>query len=207
MPNVNVKNDYNSMSKLAQEIRDEGKLINNSLITAYNEVKSMYDASEWRGISYNELVGDFQKISPDLEEILKIVVQNVPYALETVANNYSVADSGSKVKPAVNEPPKKLPTLILGQTKYMQYEEGKIATRADKICKELDSVINRIDSIDAKFGKIQWEGIAADAFKVKFKNLKNKTKSALESIRKQFKQIIDTRKENMRRTEKANTAN
>lgn len=202
---VNVNTNYTEMSKSAQSMRTDGKAINNSLVFVYNELNGMYDAEEWRGERYNNLILDFKKIDPSLKQIIKIVVQSVPDALETVANNYSKFDTGSAVGKLVSESITQLPALTVGPKAPMKFNEVRISERGKKMYNELEKIIDKLDSIDTTFGKIQWQSAAADAFRPKFKSLKNNTKSTLESIKKQFKQVIDEATEQMRRTEKANT--
>ena len=109
--------DYEAIPGKAQQMRSQGEELNTELTTAYQSITDMHNA--WYGKRYNELVKSFNNIIPQINEMLQLVVGDIPFALETVANNYSQADKGSNVTSANNTAPKKISNFTI-KTSYNQ---------------------------------------------------------------------------------------
>ena len=70
--------------------------MNSEITSAYSKLESMHEF--WYGKRYNELLTKFNKINPQLNTMLELVVRKLPYVLELIANNYS---NDSKIKKRV----------------------------------------------------------------------------------------------------------
>ena len=80
--------DYEAIPQKASNMRDLGMQLNNELKTAYQSIADMHNS--WYGKRYCSLALDFNAMTPSLNEMLNLVVGEIPYALETVANNYCI---------------------------------------------------------------------------------------------------------------------
>ena len=87
--------DYESMPLKAEEMRIYGKLLNSEITKAYKSIEEMHNS--WYGKRYNKLLKSFNDIVPQLNKMITLVVKEIPYALEVIANNYSQADSGTNI--------------------------------------------------------------------------------------------------------------
>ena len=90
--------DYEAMPRQAKQMREYAIELNGEIRTAYSNVGEMHNS--WYGIRYNELVKDFNELVPQVNDLLKLVVTDIPFAVETIANNYAQADKGQNVTSA-----------------------------------------------------------------------------------------------------------
>ena len=105
---ANITNvDYVAIPAQAQNMRALGQELNNELSTAYQSIANMHNC--WYGKRYNELVKEFNNMVQQINELLELVVGEIPFALETIANNYSQADQGSNITSAAKTAPKMMP--------------------------------------------------------------------------------------------------
>ena len=68
--------DYEKIPTYAKQIRADGKEINTQMKNAYNSITEMH--SSWYGKRYNELVKLFNNMVSDINEMLALVVQQIP---------------------------------------------------------------------------------------------------------------------------------
>ena len=123
--------DYEAIPGKAQQMRSQGEELNTELTTAYQSIADMHNA--WYGKRYNELVKSFNNIIPQINEMLQLVVGDIPFALETVANNYSQADKGSNVTSANNTAPKKISNLSLSNDVGMKFLTSEVSSTQSKV--------------------------------------------------------------------------
>ena len=98
MPNLqNV--DYRKMPAHAKAIREKGKELNGKLRLIYQKVADMH--ADWYGQRYAALIDQFNKLYPSLNEMLKLVYTEIPYVLETIANNYAKNQQQKKIRRAL----------------------------------------------------------------------------------------------------------
>ena len=90
--------DYEAMPRQAKAMREYALELNSELRAAYTNIGEMHNS--WYGVRYNELVKDFNELIPQINDLLKLVVTEIPFAVETVANNYAQADKGQNVTSA-----------------------------------------------------------------------------------------------------------
>ena len=74
--------DYEAIPGQAAQMRSLGQALNSEMTTAYQSVAAMHES--WYGIRYNALVKEFNNLIPIINEMLKLVVQEIPFALETI---------------------------------------------------------------------------------------------------------------------------
>ena len=99
--------DYKDLAVKAKEIRAHAQTLNDEFTKAYNSVIEMHKS--WYGKRYNELAKDFNELTPSVNEVLKITVGEIPFALETISNNFSQADTGANATTAQQTAEKKMP--------------------------------------------------------------------------------------------------
>ena len=100
------KAQYETMPSYAKQMRSAGQELNQALIEAYTNIANMH--SVWYGKRYNSLLQQFNNMIPQMSELLEFVVAQLPFALETIANNYSSADGVGKITSATRTEPKKI---------------------------------------------------------------------------------------------------
>lgn len=197
--------DYKAIPAKVKNMREAGKALNREMTNAYKSVADMHNS--WHGKRYSDLAQEFNKIIPDINEMLKLVVQDIPYALETIANNYSQADTGSKATSVSNESASKIANLSIPNDVGMKCLTDKVEQSRSQISKNFQNAKSQMDKFEAAFKQIKWESEAASIFKQKFTNLKNKMTSSFENIERQFTKLIQQAQQDIEKAEKANTLN
>lgn len=195
--------DYEAIPGQAQQMRSLGQELNSELTTAYQSIADMHNA--WYGKRYNELVKSFNNIVPQINELLQLVVGEIPFALETVANNYSQADKGANVTGANNTAPAKISNLTVSNDVGMKFLTSEVSATQSKVSSNFKNAKEKMNSIESAYSQIQWESEAAESFKARFQKLKGEIVSAFEEIESQFTQLMNQAQEDIQSAETANT--
>ena len=198
---VNV--NYEAIPAQAKQMRNLGIDLNSEVTKAYASLAQMHDS--WYGTRYNELVMAFNNIIPQLNEILTLVVTEIPYALETVANNYSQADKGTKVTTAVQEPANRINNIQVTNDVGMKFVTESVTETQQRIVTNLRNAKEQMNKIDAQCGQIEWQSEAATAFKSQFTTLKNEIVASFDNIETQFTKLMTQTLQDIQATESANT--
>ena len=114
--------DYEAMPRQAKQMREYAIELNGEIRTAYSNVGEMHNS--WYGIRYNELVKDFNELVPQVNDLLKLVVTDIPFAVETIANNYAQADKGQNVTSAEETAANKIEDLPITNDVGMRFMTG-----------------------------------------------------------------------------------
>lgn len=195
--------DYEQMAKQATQMRRNGVSFNTELSNAYRSIADMH--SVWYGKRYNELVKAFNEMTTSINEMLNLVVSEIPFTLETIANNYSQADKGSNVTSASKEAPKKVANLSISNEVGMKFITESVNSTQTNVSNNFTKAKELMNTIESDYGKIKWQSEASEAFKAKFRKLKNEIVTAFENINKDFTKLMNQTKEDIQAAESANT--
>lgn len=202
------KVDYNTIPDHAKKIKEFGKGIGRDCKEIYVQIGQMHNA--WHGVRYSTLVKDFNRIRPNINELLKLIVGEIPYALYTVANNYALADTGNKApKTEAMEEPEQIQDLETFDSekdlRYMSTDVGNVKTEIDTKFKDVNS---KLESIKGEMNTVKenfWKSDAANAFDTKFNQLKNNITTAFEDLNSQFSKLMQQTEDDINTAEKSNT--
>lgn len=194
--------DYEAIPGQAKEMRSCGKQLNSEVIKVYTSVEEMH--GHWYGLRYNELVKAFNNMIPKLNEMLTLVVTDIPYALESIANNYSLADKGAKITVASNEGPNKLTNLPIISDVGMKFISNNVLTIQQSISANFKNAKEQMDRIESIYARVQWQSEAAEVFKARITKLKNEIVASFESINTEFVRLMEQTQKDIERTENAN---
>ena len=197
--------DYEAIPAQAKEMRAYGKQLNSEMTKAYISIAEMHDS--WYGRRYNELVKMFNNLIPHLNDMLELVVTEIPYALETIANNYSRADRGVNVTAVSNEAPNKITNLTLSNEVGMRFLTSNVVTVQKNISTNFTNAKDQMDKIEVAYRKIQWQSEASEAFKIKFTKLKNEIVKSFEDLNTQFTKLMQQTQQDIESAESANNVN
>ena len=195
--------DYEAMPGQAGQMRTHGEGLNSEMTTAYRSVADMHNA--WYGKRYNELIKSFNELSPKINELLELVVGEIPFALETIANNYAQADMGANVTSANKTAPNRIVELATSNDIGMKFLTSEVTTTKTNVSNNFKKAIEKMNTIETVYNTIQWQSEAADAFKTRFTKLKSEIISAFESIDSQFTTLMEQTLSDIQSTENANT--
>lgn len=202
MPNI-MNVDYEAIPAQAKQMRAVGEQLNSEFTKIYSNLGELHNA--WYGKRYNELVLAFNNIIPQVNEILTLVEAEIPFALETVANNYAQADKGQNVTTAVKEPIRRINNVTVPNDVGMKFITETVTAMKNSISNSFRNAKEQMNQFNAQFEKVQWQSEAANAFKAQFSKLKNEVVASFDNIETQFAKLMSQTLQDMQATESANT--
>ncbi len=197
--------DYFAIPARANEMREQGKELNDEITKVYATVAEMHE--HWYGERYNELVKAFNRMIPSLNDLLKLVVTDFPITLETVANNYSQVDRGVPATIVKNDLPKNITELPIIEDVGMRFITASVEEERQRVQNNFVRAKELMNEIEVTFKLIQWESQAADVFKAKFTKLKNEIVLSLDETNAQFGKLMEQTQQDIQSAENANTVN
>ena len=195
--------DYEAMPRQAKAMREYALELNNELRTAYSNVGEMHNS--WYGVRYNELVKDFNELIPQINDLLKLVVTEIPFAVETVANNYAQADKGQNVTSAEETSANNIENLPITNDVGMRFMTAEVANTQRSVSEKFDASKELMNKIEAEYNRVEWQSEASESFKARFNKLKNDILMAFDNINNEFSKLMTQTQQDIETTEKANT--
>ncbi len=200
---MDVKTLYEEMPTYVGQMRSYAQDLNREVKDAYASIQNM--RSSWYGKRYNALVKEFNKITAQMNELLKVVVGDIPYALETVANNYAKFDVVSNVVSAVNTEPDRITEIPESNEQGVGITISDVSEVKTSVSSNFKNVVSLMNTIQSSYNQIQWEAKSADAFNEKFNALKENVIKSFEDIEESFSKLMQQTLDDINATESANT--
>lgn len=195
--------DYAAIPDQAKQMRNYGKELNDEMTNAYKSIADMHNS--WYGKRYNELVDQFNNMKSQIDDMLKLVVTDIPSTLEKVANNYSKADQGKNVTSVNNEAPKKIQNISVHNDVGMRFITSSVQETQSNVDKNFKTAVGKMNQIESVYNRITWTSDAATAFEAKFNTLKKNITESFDNITRQFKELMSQTIDDIDAAEKANT--
>ena len=192
--------DYEAMPRQAKAMREYALELNSELRAAYTNIGEMHNS--WYGVRYNELVKDFNELIPQINDLLKLVVTEIPFAVETVANNYAQADKGQNVTSAEETSANNIENLPITNDVGMRFMTSDVANTQRNVSAKFDSSKELMNKIESEYNRVDWQSEASESFKARFEKLKNDILSAFDNINNEFSKLMTQTKEDIENTEK-----
>ena len=204
MPDTRIEEvDYNAFPGIAGNMRNDAIQLNKEVKELYKTLAEM--KKNWYGPRYDELVTSFNKMIPDLNEILKLTVTKVPFTLETIANNYAKVDLGKGITAAVEKASDAIADVAKSAKRTFRFKETAVRSNQSSMDKNLKKVLELMDSIESKYKKLNWKSEASDEFQRKFTALKKNISLSITDVSKQFTKLMNDAIQDVSKAEKANT--
>ena len=195
--------DYEAMPRQAKAMREYALELNSELRAAYTNIGEMHNS--WYGVRYNELVKDFNELIPQVNDLLKLVVTEIPFAVETIANNYAQADKGQNVTSAEETSANNIENLPITNDVGMRFMTSDVANTQRNVSAKFDSSKELMNKIESEYNRVDWQSEASESFKARFEKLKNDILSAFDNINNEFSKLMTQTQEDIENTEKSNT--
>lgn len=195
--------DYEAIARNAKEIRNYAQELNNELTTGYQRITDMHNV--WYGQRYNSLVGEFNNIIPQLNELLDLVVGDIPFTLETIANNYSQSDKGANVTSAQKTAPNRIMDIAIHNDVGMRFITEEVESIQSQVVSNLDNAKSKMETIDSTYRQIPWKSEAAEAYESTLTRLKNEIIASFENIKSQFTKLMSQTQQDVQSAETSNT--
>ena len=186
--------DYEAMPRQAKAMREYALELNSELRAAYTNIGEMHNS--WYGVRYNELVKDFNELIPQINDLLKLVVTEIPFAVETVANNYAQADKGQNVTSAEETSANNIENLPITNDVGMRFMTSDVANTQRNVSAKFDSSKELMNKIESEYNRVDWQSEASESFKARFEKLKNDRALIVYKIRScsavDFRHVFET---------------
>ena len=135
--------DYEAFPAQAAQIRSYAQELNTELTNAYTNITNMHNV--WYGKRYNSLVTSFNNIIPQLNQLLDLVVGEIPYAIETAANNYSNVDEKGNIVSAQNTPSNKIAEIPVINDVGLRFMPADVSDIQNQVSTNLDNSKSKMD--------------------------------------------------------------
>ena len=195
--------DYNAIPPLARQMREHAKELNTQVTTAYQSVTNMRES--WHGVRYNSLCAEFNKIIPNVNELLKLVVTEIPVALEVACNNYAQTDGVGKITAVSTEQPQPCPNIEPSTAVGLRFMEEAVAGVQGNVSKNFQTSVDLLNTIDGVYRRVEWSSEAGDVFRARFEKLKNNMIRSFDELNAQFANLMNGARGDMNKTETAST--
>lgn len=194
--------DYLALPGKASAIRSYGNSLKENLNQLFQESRSMHD--NWYGIRYNSYITELNSMIPAINDVLRLVIDDIPVALETVARNYALADG--EAPNTVNS--KEMPVIesIESVTDTgLRFISEAVAGHKATIEGKIASALENLASIQTEYDSVVWSSEAATEFSTKFNSLKTSIESALNSVKTNLSKLMAAAEEDISNAEVHNT--
>lgn len=198
-----VRIDYENIPSQSGNIRNTALELNGRLTAVYKKVTEMH--AHWYGKRYNELVTKFNELVPQLNQFLEVIVAEVPYMFEGIANNFSEVDIQQNIATARKESYKKIEEIPVIDDVGMRYIQEEVANVQTEILSDFASAKELMDSMQKTVQQIVLECDGADEFRSQFRTLTNAFKQVLDNVEAQFTELMNKDREAIETAEKSNT--
>ena len=195
--------DYNELPANAKMIREDGKDLANTVISVYKEIEEM--RANWHGIRYNEFIGIFNNMIPSFREILTLCVTTLPVALEQIANNYAVVDTGSKIVAVSDETPAAIPEIPACGDTDLRFIQAEVANVKTSTVAKFDIMLDIMEKISTEIANLPWKSDASEMFRSRFEELRNNIVRGIEDIRTGFDRAMLQSSQDVQEAETKNT--
>ncbi len=195
--------DYEKIPSEARQMRELGQQLNNEFTTAYQSVDTM--RNDWYGRRYNALLLEFNKLIPTINKMFELIVTEVPFNLETVANNYSNADQGQNTCQAQQVSCVKINEITTSTAVGLRFITESVSATQIKVTSNFDRASEFMTKIEQVLNGMTWDSEAANAFKDQFRTMKNSIINAIGEIKTSFTTNMNNTKEDIQSAESANT--
>ena len=200
---VKIVVDYENIPSKSKKIREYARQINGKLLDIYSQLEKMQNS--WNGARYEELIKIYTSLIPVFNKSLEIVVTEIPYMFEVIANSFSTIDIQRKIIIAQRETPKKITAITKTKSKSLKYFGFLVEKDKKAILADFNEINNLLDNIGIIIGQIQIESDAMVEFKTSVKRFINEYKKLINTNSKKFSTIMDQIKNIIELAEKNNT--
>lgn len=201
MPNIE-KVDYEGIPAKAKQMRDIANSANTRLVNAYDSLTKMHDS--WYGVRYNELCTSFNSLVPTLNEMLDIIVKQIPSDLEVVSNNYSKADKGTAVTTVDDTNARHILQITTKQDVGVRFMPDEVRTFHDSILNDFKIVVQQVDEINGIYKTVCWVSDAGTTFTNKLGQIRNNIVDQVNKIHNQFDSYLQEAEKDFPNADTAN---
>lgn len=182
---------YEDLPNQAQEVRKTAQEMNNEFQSIYKSVDNLRE--NWYGQRYNDLLTSLNNASADFNSIIDLMQRELPYTLETIANNYSRVDRGQNIVRPDNTKPQKIASIPYSDEFGIKFQTTEIEQTKSKCISSFAFIEGALNNMQGMIDNMSWESSSSDKFKSEYQELKTKITDTINGIKSQFdKSVVQT---------------
>ena len=194
--------DYENIPAQSKNIRGLAREINNKLLNVYGKIAEMHVC--WYGKRYNELVTNFNELVPQFNQFVDVIVGEVPYMFEKIANSISDVDVKYNVAVPQRESVQKIQLLPVIDDVGMIYISAQVDEINTNVVKLLQDAEDTMEGIKRIVEQINIDCDGSAEFKNQFSRLSDAFQYTINNVEKQFSELMKQDKELIETAEKKN---
>lgn len=144
-------------------------------------------------------------MAPVLNEYLKVVVTEIPYMFDEIANEISNFDIQQNVTTARKDEFQKIQEISIINDVGMRYLQNEVVNYQTNIEADFNTVKDYMSLIQKIVNQMQLQCDGSDEFRTQFKKFVDSFKQVLDNIQTSFTKLMNQDREEMENAEKANT--
>ena len=197
-----IEIDYENIPAQSKNIRGLAREINNKLLNVYGKIAEMHVC--WYGKRYNELVTNFNELVPQFNQFVDVIVGEVPYMFEKIANSISDVDVKYNVAVPQRESVQKIQLLPVIDDVGMRYISAEVDEININVVKLLQDAEDTMEGIKRIVEQINIDCDGSAEFKNQFSRLSDAFQYTINNVEKQFSELMKQDKELIETAEKKN---
>ena len=195
--------DYENLPSQSNNIRNLAITLNERLNDVYINIGKMHEY--WYGNRYNDMVTRFNSIIPQMNQFLEVIVTEVPYIIESIANNFSEVDIQQKVSAEQKSGVQTIQTLQVTKDVGMRYIEKEVENIKAIIKEEFNEIRNIMEEINGIMRQTIIECENSGEFKSQFNRLSKSFNQSINNIEIRFIELMENARRQMGDAERLNT--
>ncbi len=194
--------DYMQLASAAKTIASEASDINIAIKKAFNLVQDLHIS--WTGRRYNNFVEQFNKLTTDMNSLLKLTVTDIPYILTSAANIYAEAMEGRAVTTVLSNKPNNVTKLPVYNDKNIKFLEEAARDKSVAIKNQFTEIKTSMATIQSTLKAINWDSQASREFMLTFNKLKTSIDSYLTETSNAYSKLMNSAITDMQTIENIN---
>ena len=179
----------------------------NDIKSYFLDIRTKFDADLhqcWTGVLYNNVISLFNEMTPDFNSIMKLLIETIPEQLETIANNYSITETGERVTAVGGETAGIIDSIAL-RDEILSFHQDIAENVRDAIISDFKHIDDCINAYSTIYQSIPWESDAEAQYTQDIKDKKTRLDDINSKIQNAFSQYMQQASDGLANAERNNT--
>lgn len=201
---TDVTVDLKQMERMAESINNRAANLRIKFANMLDDVKDMQ--KYWKGESYAKFATTVNNTIPTLDKMVKYFGVSLPKEIIAKRNQYAKSMQMAEVSAEKNQNIFELTKLtIANQGTEIKFNSAGMASLTSKIDQRFENILNtNLVNIKEDFNSITWKGDTGKKLKTKFREYMDETISAVNKIRKAYRNALEAQAKAMDKAETGN---
>ena len=183
--------ETSSFLPVANSISSSGK----EIYTNYKEIGTILSNYRWKGVSYDEVIYNYNQNAIGMNKLIALYVKNLPESISSIQSLYEAADSviggssHSATAPESEEAPK-IGNISPSNTSTLTYADSN---KTSEIKSKFANISKTFDDMKSSFGELDWESTSSEAFKSQVVSIIEQHQSAVQKFSEDFCNMLEAK--------------